>query len=98
MFTKCLFRHALPFTWLIRRKQEFFREDVEMLRDIASARNTPEVISELNRFYGRNKRDKSFLRTRMFFRISGKRVLRTYRDLVSERPVSSSFTTLQPQG
>ena|SRR5688572_16471959 len=98
MFKKCLFRHALPFAWLIRSKQEFFREDLEMLRDVASAHNTSEVISELNRFYGRNKRDNSFLRTHMFFRISGKRVLRVYRSLAVEGPVSSSFPTLQPQG
>jgi len=99
MFSKTLFRHAILFAWLIRDKAKFFREDLEMLRDIASARNTPEVISELNRFYGRNRRDKSILRTSFFIRVSGKRVLKIYRALVQERPQSESFSepSLQPQ-
>jgi hypothetical protein len=85
MFRKTLFRHAIPFFWFIRDRGAFFREDLEMLRDIASARTTPEVICELNRFYGRNHRDKNFVRTSFFIRVSGKRVLRIYRALVLQR-------------
>src|SRR5262245_50700439 len=84
MFSQCLFPHAVLFTWFIREKGQFFREDFEMLREVATARTTKEVICELNRFYGRNKRDKSILRTRFFVRTSGKRVLRIYRQLVAE--------------
>lgn len=81
LFSKCLFRHALPFAWLLQKwEPEFFREDFEMLRDIATARNTEEVICELNRFFGRNARDKSIMRTAFYFRVSGKRVLRIYRE------------------
>jgi hypothetical protein len=97
MFSKTLFRHAILFAWLIRDKTKFFREDREMLRDIASAHNTPEVISELNRFYGRNRRDNSFLRTSFFIRVSGKRVLQIYRALVQQQPRSESWPSLQPQ-
>jgi hypothetical protein len=82
LFRKCLFRHALPFAWLLQKLDpHFFREDFEMLRDIASARNTDEVICELNRFFGRNARDKSIFRTVFYIRVSGKRVLRLYRKL-----------------
>src|SRR5262245_46428972 len=88
MFSKSLFWHARLFTWLIRNKAAFFREDLEMLREVATARNTKEVVSELNRFYGRNRRDKSFLRTRCFLRVSGKRVLRIYRSLASKQQAS----------
>ena len=85
LFYKCLFRHALPFAWVLERlSPNFFREDFEMLRDVATARNTDEVICELNRFYGRNARDKSFLRPLFYLRISGKRVLRIYRSLTRE--------------
>lgn len=85
LFYKCLFRHALPFAWLLEKMSpNFFREDFEMLRDVATARNTDEVICELNRFYGRNARDKSFLRPLFYLRISGKRVLRIYRSLTRE--------------
>lgn len=105
MFSKSLFWHAPLFAWLIPNKAQFFREDFEMLREVASAKNTDEVICELNRFYGRNRRDHSILRTTFFIRVSGKRVLRLYRALagspeapahtpdVAERP----RTTLQPQ-
>lgn len=90
MFAKTLFRHALPFMPLFNDKRVFFREDFEMLREVASAKNTQEVISELNRFYGRNKRDRGFLRTSFFIRISGKRVLRLYRFLTAARSEHSS--------
>lgn len=96
MFSKTLFRHAVPVQWFIRNKAGFFREDFEMLRDIASARNTPEVICELNRFYGRNRRDKSILRTNFFIRISGKRVLRLYRLLLQQRAERSNEPETQP--
>lgn len=99
LFRKCLFRHALPFAWLIQRwHPQFFREDFEMLRDVASAHNTDEVICELNRFFGRNARDKNFLRTAFYLRISGKRVLRIYREMTRERKSleeASAAKTLQ---
>ena len=89
LFYKCLFRHAVPFAWLLKKMNpDFFREDFEMLRDVATARNTEEVICELNRFYGRNARDKSFLRPLFYLRISGKRVLRLYRSLTREEESS----------
>ena len=100
MFARTLFRHAIPFSWLIRDRRSFFREDLEMLRDIASARSTPEVICELNRFYGRNHRDKNFVRTNFFIRVSGKRVLRIYRELVQQRADDTTTLrepALQPQ-
>ena len=97
MFSKCLFRHAVPFSWFIQNKREFFREDLEMLRDIASAHNTPEVVSELNRFYGRNRRDNSILRTQFFIRVSGKRVLRIYRELAAARDSEAPLATPEPR-
>jgi hypothetical protein len=85
LFYKCLFRHALPFAWLLEKlDSDFFREDFEMLRDVATARNTDEVVCEVNRFFGRNARDKSFLRPTFYLRISGKRVLQFYRTLIKE--------------
>jgi hypothetical protein len=85
LFRKCLFRHALPIAGLIERVDpDFFKEDYEMLRDVASARTTEEVICELNRFFGRNARDRSFWRPNFYLRISGKRVLQIYRALTRE--------------
>jgi hypothetical protein len=86
LFRKCLFRHALPFASLIEKLDpDFFREDYEMLRDVASARTTEEVICELNRFFGRNARDRSFWRPTFYLRISGKRVLNVYRSLTRQK-------------
>jgi hypothetical protein len=85
VFKQCLFRHALPFVALLWRSDpEIFREDLDLVRELATARNTAEVVSELNRFYGRNARTRGFLRTTLYLRISGKRVLRLYRNLVRE--------------
>jgi hypothetical protein len=85
LFRKCLFRHALPFAGLIQKLDpDFFKEDFEMLRDVASARTTEEVICELNRFFGRNARDRSFWRPNFYLRISGKRVLQVYRALTRD--------------
>lgn len=96
LFVLCLFRHALPARWFIQDERKFFREDWEMLRDIATARNTAEVVSELNRFYGRNRRDKNFFRTRFLLRVSGKRVLQIYRRLMAGREPTPALA-LQPE-
>jgi hypothetical protein len=41
----------------------------------------------MNRFYGRNVRDRNWLRKTCYIRVSAKRVLRFYRALVkAERP------------
>lgn len=94
LFTKCLFRHAVPFAWLLQKwNPDFFREDFDMLRDVANARNTDEVLGEVNRFFGRNARDKNFLRTTFYLRISGKRLLRVYRSLTREAEESGGTTT-----
>ena len=85
MFWQGLYFHALPLaSILVRYNPQFFREDLEFLRDVKNAHSTEEVIGELNRFYGRNVREKSFLRRRLFIRISGSRVLRHWERLVGE--------------
>lgn len=82
MFWQCLHRHSLPLaSLLIQYQPRFFREDFEFLRDVAFARTTDEVVGDLNRFYGRNVRDRSFLRRRFFIRVSGGRLLRVWRSL-----------------
>lgn len=83
IFNECLFRHSVPVVALLRRcRPELFREDLDLARELAATRDTGEVVSELNRFYGRNARERSFLRTRLYCRISGKRVLKLYRSLI----------------
>lgn len=83
VFWKCVFRHAwLPARAIHRLCPSFFHEDFGFLRDLATAKCRGEVLTELNRFYGRNVRDRSFFRKRLLLRVSGKRILALYRQLL----------------
>ena len=83
LFRMALFRHSLPFVFLLSRwKPALFREDFDLVRDLASTRCRGEVVTELNRFFGRNRRVGGFWRNVCLFRVSGKRVLKLYRSLV----------------
>jgi hypothetical protein len=67
---------------LLRKlNSDFFREDLGLIGDLATARSHAEVLTELNRFYGRNVRDRNRLRKSFSLRVSGKRVLRLSRKL-----------------
>jgi hypothetical protein len=82
LFSRCLHRHALPLAGILDRiNPEFFREDFGFICDLSSAASHAEVLTELNRFYGRNVRDRNWLRKLLSIRISGKRVLRLSRKL-----------------
>jgi hypothetical protein len=82
VFWSCLNAHARPIArFLLRSHSAFFREDMAFIREVGTAVTRGEVICELNRFYGRNLRDKNWLRRTFGIRISGKRVLRLYRML-----------------
>ena len=84
LFTRCLHRHARPFAPLLALlRPEFFREDEGFICDLATARSREEVLTELNRFYGRNVRDRNWLRKLFSLRVSGKRVQRLSRQLFS---------------
>jgi len=80
VFRQCLYWHARPAAWwLARSSSSFFAEDMALIRDLAAVTTRGEAIAELNRFYGRNLRDKNWLRRAFALRISAKRVLRLYR-------------------
>jgi hypothetical protein len=86
LFQRCLHRHVLPFAaYLQRIHPQFFREDLGLIGDLATAASHAEVLTELNRFYGRNVRDRNWLRKRLSLRISGKRVLKLSRKLFRRR-------------
>jgi hypothetical protein len=93
LFWQCLFRHALPIAWIIRRFEPgFFREDFDLIHEVG-AMTRPEIFrSEVNYFYGRNLRCKRWLRRVLRVRISGGRLLRLQRQLFP-RPRSRSRLT-----
>ena len=53
----------------------FFREDFELLQEISEVRDLGTLKQELSRFYGRNLRDKDWVRRTLQIRISGQRVI-----------------------
>jgi hypothetical protein len=73
---QCLYRHALPvLVFLPASDSTFFKEDYELIREIGPVRD-PEIFEmELNRFHGRNIRDKNWIRRALLIRISGKRLI-----------------------
>jgi hypothetical protein len=84
LFRRCLHRHAVPFVRILSRfNPNFFWEDLGLVADLRTAVSHAEVLTELNRFYGRNVRDRNWLRKTFSLRISGKRVLRLSRNLFS---------------
>jgi len=77
VFWRCLYRHALPAAALIFWcKPDFFREDFDLIREIDQMRSPDVFRSELNFFYGRNMRDKNWIRRAFYIRLSGKRLLK----------------------
>ena len=77
LFWRSLHLHSIPIALLIyRRNPMFFREDFEFLHEIGAVQDPETFKTELNRFHGRNVRDKNFLRRTFSIRISGKRLIR----------------------
>lgn len=77
VFWRSLHLHSIPLAYFIYRKNPmFFREDFEFLHEIGGVQDPDTFKSELNRFHGRNVRDKSWFRRTFSIRISGKRLIR----------------------
>ena len=80
-----LFPHAVPFARLMTRMTpDFFREDFELLVEISEVRDLGTMRQELSRFYGRNLRDKDWVRRNFQIRISGQRVIAFCNQISSE--------------
>ena len=91
VFWKSLHLHSLPLAYLIYRKNPmFFREDFEFLHEIGSVHDPDTFKSELNRFHGRNVRDKSFFRRAFSIRISGKRLIRFKNKVLNREPAAGN--------
>jgi hypothetical protein len=77
VFRRCLYRHAWPIALLIYRLDpDYFSEDFSIINDLAEIRDPAIFTSELNYFFGRNRRDKRWFRTSLAIRVSAKRIIR----------------------
>jgi hypothetical protein len=97
-FVKNLFPHARLCVWLFHSKREIvFREDFELLRELASVTCPDTFRYEVNRFYGRNIREKSWLRRVFKIRLSGKKIRKMGASLLKGNPSSIPLFQAQAQ-
>ena len=83
-FWRGVVRHALPVALVIQwLKPDFFAEDMELIREVGEMTSPGLFKSEVNYFYGRNLRHKSWLRRTFRIRVSGGRMLRIRRQVQS---------------
>lgn len=77
LFWRALHRVAVPVAALVYwLKPDFFKEDLEAIRELGGARDADAFNHDVNLFYARNLRHGGFLRRTLDLRISGKRLIR----------------------
>lgn len=77
VFWRCLYLHALPIAFLLHRwKPQFFAEDFDFINEIGKIADPDLFRNELNFFYGRNRRDRNWIRRSFAIRVSARRLVR----------------------
>jgi len=77
VFWRTLHRHAYFLArWWHRRDPLIFKEDYDFIHEIGGVRDPLIFKSELNRYHGRNVRERGWIRGTLHVRVSGKRVIR----------------------
>jgi hypothetical protein len=77
VFWRTLHLHAwFPAKWLYRRNPAMFREDLDFIREIGGIDDPLIFKSEVNRFHGRNVRERGWLRGTFHIRVSARRVIK----------------------
>lgn len=76
VFWKCVHWHAWIFARILfPRDRNIFKEDLEFIHELGPVRDPLIFKSEVNRFHGRNVREKSWIRGPFHIRVSAKRVI-----------------------
>jgi len=76
VFWESVHWHAwLPARFLLRRDPALFKEDMEFIQELGSIRDPMIFKSELNRFHGRNVREKGWIRGTFHIRVSARRMI-----------------------
>jgi hypothetical protein len=78
VFWKCLNRpHAWIFARFLFPKDKFiFKEDLDFIHELGGIRDPLIFKNEVNRYHGRNVREKGWIRGTFGIRVSGKRVMK----------------------
>jgi len=76
VFFRTVHLYAWPFAkFLFPRDPLIFREDIEFIHEIGGVRDPLIFKSEVNRYHGRNVRERGWLRGTFHIRVSAKRVI-----------------------
>ena len=76
VFWRCVHWHAwLPARFLYRRDPSLFKEDIDFIHELGGIRDPLIFKAELNRFHGRNVREKGWIRGSFHIRVSARRVI-----------------------
>lgn len=83
VFWKCLNR---PHAWLFARflfpkHPGIFKEDLDFIHELGGVRDPLVFKNEVNRYHGRNVRERGWIRGTFGIRVSGKRVMRLKNEL-----------------
>jgi hypothetical protein len=93
VFWRVLYFHAIPVACLIRLVvPDFFRLDLETIERVGQTENGREFTRDLDRFRYLNGEKHSLLRSLLFIRISGKKLVRL------RRKVDRAFARRQELG
>jgi hypothetical protein len=77
VFSRCLYPHARPMADLLRRwAPGYFRDDLEMLRQLGSVGSSAELNWELSNYFYQKRADQGFLRRVGRVRLSRRRLRR----------------------
>jgi hypothetical protein len=78
VFWKCLNRpHAWIFArFLFPKDKLIFKEDLDFIHELGGIRDPLIFKNEVNRYHGRNVREKGWIRGTFGIRVSGKRVMK----------------------
>ncbi len=78
VFWRCLNRpHAWIFAkFLFRDHRSIFKEDIEFIHELGGIRDPLVFKNEVNRYHGRNVRERGWIRGTFGIRVSGKRVMK----------------------
>jgi hypothetical protein len=86
VFWRGLYWHAKPMAFVIHKLwPDYFREDFSVIEELADVRDPKIFTAELNYFFGRNRRDKRWLRTALGIRVSAKRLIRLKNRVLANR-------------
>lgn len=81
-FRKCLYWHARLLAPLLRRLQpHFFDKDFQFIRYLGATTDWEEACTDVNNFYLVNAGKRSFARTDLRLRVSGRKASRLARQL-----------------